>query len=67
MDAYHVHRKIQEAILAVEIYNLRSTARSIMWDADIKRGLDELTKHRNILFSSRDRPAVPSSNEMEDQ
>ena len=42
MDAYEVHKKIQEAIMAVEIYKLKSLAQTSMWHKEIVLGLREL-------------------------
>ena len=52
MDAYEVHKKIQEAILAVEIYNLKTSIPSSMWHEEIIEGLDELSKQRQTLATS---------------
>ena len=52
LEAYQVHKKIQEAVMAVEIYKLKSAASSSMWDAEIINGLDELSKLRQTLATS---------------
>ena len=49
MDAYEVHKKIQEAILAVEIYQLKTSIQPSAWHAEILKGLDELSKLRQTL------------------
>lgn len=43
MDAYEVHKKIQEAILAVEIYQMKTSVQSSSWHPEIVKGLDELS------------------------
>ena len=52
MDAYEVHKKIQEAIIAVEIYNLKSSVKSSMWHAEIIKGLEKLAQERQLLSPS---------------
>ena len=49
MDAYEVHKKIQEAVMAVEIYKLKSSGGSSAWHPEILKGLDELSKLRQTL------------------
>lgn len=45
MEPYEMHKKIQEAIMVVDIYNLDSTRiPSSMWDAQIKKGLADLSE-----------------------
>ena len=45
MEPYEMHKKIQEAIMVVEIYNLASTRiPSSSWDAQIKKGLVDLSE-----------------------
>lgn len=50
MDAYEVHKKIQEAIMAVEVYELRSTRGTSVWDVNIKKGLDDLMRKCEAVF-----------------
>lgn len=57
MDAYEVHKKIQEAIVAVQIYNLSSQFRSSMWDREIRKGLEQLSREREML-PANDEPAM---------
>lgn len=52
MDAYEVHKKIQEAIVAVQVYNLSSRSRSSMWDREIRKGLEQLWGERETLAAS---------------
>ena len=49
MDAYEVHKKIQEAVMAVEVYKLTSKVKSNTWHPEILQGLDELTELRQTL------------------
>lgn len=50
MDSYEVHKKIQEAILAMELYNLKiSSPRSSVWHTEIIKGLEELVRQRQVL------------------
>lgn len=54
MDAYEVHKKIQEAIMVVEIYSLTSTRmNSSMWDADIRKGLAQLSEKLYVLSAEQ--------------
>ena len=52
MDAYEVHKKIQEAIMAIEVYKVKSAAPTSMWHKEIINGLDELGKQRQALAAS---------------
>ena len=50
MDAYEVHKKIQEAIMAVEVYELRSTRGTSVWDVIIRKGLGDLMRKCEAVF-----------------
>lgn len=53
MDAYEVHKKIQEAIVAVEVYELqRSATYSLLWHTEIIKGLEELARQRQKFGSA---------------
>ena len=49
MDAYQVHKKIQEAIMAMEIYQLKQSLQSSIWHAEIIKGLRNLEQIRQNL------------------
>ena len=49
MDPYEVHKKIQEAVMALEIYKLKPSGHSSTWHAEIIKGLGELSKMRQTL------------------
>ena len=52
MDAYEVHKKIQEAIMAIEVDKVKSSSATSMWHKEIVEGLDELSKQRQALAAS---------------
>ena len=58
MDAYDVHKKIQEAIMSVQIYKLKSPSPTSLWHKEIIDGLDELAKERQTL-STTSKTAAP--------
>lgn len=49
MDSYEVHKKVQEAIMALEIYFLNPSRSSSVWHTEIMKGLDALGKQRQTL------------------
>lgn len=51
MDAYEVHKKIQEAIALVDAYQTLSF-HSSQWHGAIKEGLIELSEKRYDLFTT---------------
>lgn len=50
MDAYEVHKKIQETITLVDIYQTLAV-RSSQWDTAIEKGLKELSEKGQNLFT----------------
>jgi hypothetical protein len=65
MDAYEVHKKIQEAIMAVDVYDLRSTRGTSVWDVNIKKGLDELMRKCEAVFPPREASANSEAQDKE--
>lgn len=49
MDAYEEHKKIQETITLVDIYQTLAV-RSSQWDAKIEKGLKELSEKARIFL-----------------